>query len=119
MNLTKYPSVIFFRFDWLQVVGDVDTCLPSLCEELGIRLSKEESRLNIRPLIRLIFQRFLGSFTGFVSMVAEHIPSPSANASSKLTHTYTGPLDSELGEDMLACDPEVRTFLAKFPVQRL
>ncbi len=90
-----------------QVVGDVDTCLPALCDELGIRLTKEESKLNIRPLIRLVFQRFLGNFSGFVQMVADHIPSPGENAKTKLSHTYTGPLDSEIGDDMLSCDPEV------------
>jgi U5 small nuclear ribonucleoprotein component len=26
-----------------QLVGDVDTCLPMLCDELGIRLSKQVS----------------------------------------------------------------------------
>lgn len=81
--------------------------MPALCDELGIRLTKEESRLNIRPLLRLIFQRFLGDFSGFVDMVAHHIPSPSANAKVKLQHIYTGILDSDIGDDMLNCDQEV------------
>ena len=79
-------------------MGDVDTCLPPLCEELGIRLTKEESKLNIRPLIRLVFQRFLGSFSGFVQMIAEHVPSPNDNTRAKLSQTYTGPLDSDIGD---------------------
>lgn len=91
-----------------QVVGDADRGLVGLCEELGIRLTREEQRLNVRPLLRLIFHRFLGSFTGFVEMVSEHIPSPCENAKSKLAHIYTGPLDSDIGDDMLACDPDVR-----------
>ena len=73
-------------------------------------MTKEESKLNIRPLIRLVFQRFLGNFSGFVQMIADHVPSPSDNAKTKLSHTYTGPLDSDIGEDMLACDPEVRSY---------
>ena len=32
-----------FFFKFAQVVGDVDTSLPMLCDELGIRLTKEES----------------------------------------------------------------------------
>lgn len=47
-----------------QVVGDVDDCLPRVCSELGIQLTKEESRMNIRPLLRLVLSRFFGSFTG-------------------------------------------------------
>jgi len=41
-------------------------------------------------------------------MIAEHIPSPCENAKKKLVHTYTGPLDSDIGDDMLSCDPEVK-----------
>lgn len=67
-----------------QVVGDVDTCLPMLCEELGIRLTKTESKMNIRPLLRLICSRFFGDFNGFVEMCVQHIPSPVANAEAKV-----------------------------------
>ena len=77
---------MFFKF--FQGVGDVDTSLPMLCDELGIRLTKEESRLNVRPLLRLVFQRFLGDFTGFTDMVAQHIPSPLDNAATKVQHIY-------------------------------
>jgi hypothetical protein len=45
-----------------------------------VRLTKEESRMNIRPLLRLICSRFLGNFTGFTDMCVEHIPSPLDNA---------------------------------------
>ena len=48
----------------LQVVGDVDECLPVVCHELGIRLTKEEEKINIRPLMRLLCRRFFGPFTG-------------------------------------------------------
>ena len=48
----------------LQVVGDVDTSLPRVLDELGIHLTKEELKLNIRPLLRLVCNRFFGEFTG-------------------------------------------------------
>jgi 116 kDa U5 small nuclear ribonucleoprotein component len=47
-----------------QVVGDVDTTLPGLMSELGISLTKEEMKMNIRPLLRLICSKFIGSFSG-------------------------------------------------------
>lgn len=47
-----------------QTVGDVDTSLPILCTELDISLSKSEMRMNVRPLLRLIFNRFFGDFSG-------------------------------------------------------
>ncbi|CAC5382683.1 unnamed protein product [Mytilus coruscus] len=89
-----------------QVVGDVDDCLPRVCEELGIALTKEERKLNIRPLMRLVWQRFFGDFTGFVDMIVEHIKSPITNAQIKIEHMYTGPSDSDLAELMAQCDPE-------------
>ncbi|TRY59810.1 hypothetical protein DNTS_035239 [Danionella cerebrum] len=89
-----------------QVVGDVDTSLPRVLDELGIHLTKEELKLNIKPLLRLVCNRFFGEFTGFVDMCVQHIPSPQGGAKAKIEHTYTGGLDSDLGEIMSECDPE-------------
>lgn len=47
-----------------QVVGDVDSTLPAVLDELGIKLSKEEMKINIRPLLRLVCEKFLGDFSG-------------------------------------------------------
>ena len=47
-------------------------------------------------------------FSGFVDMCVEHIPSPQDNARRKVEHTYTGPSDSDLAEEMVQCSPEVR-----------
>ncbi|ESO05879.1 hypothetical protein HELRODRAFT_105890 [Helobdella robusta] len=89
-----------------QVVGDVDTSLPRLCDELGIKLTKEESKLNIKPLLKIVLGRFFGNFTGFVSMCVQHIKSPIDNARRKIEHIYTGPLDTELANHMFNCDPD-------------
>lgn len=43
-----------------QTVGDVDTTLPQTLDELGIVLTKSELSMNIRPLLRLVCQRFFG-----------------------------------------------------------
>ncbi|KAH9520165.1 U5 small nuclear ribonucleoprotein component [Bulinus truncatus] len=89
-----------------QIVGDVDESLPRVCDELGIHLSKEEQKLNIRPLLRLVCKRFFGEFTGFVDMCVDHIPSPVENAKRKIEHIYTGPMDSDLAEEMMQCEAE-------------
>ena len=51
-------------FSLYQIVGDVDESLPRVCDELGISLTKEEKKLNIRPLLRLVCNKFFGDFTG-------------------------------------------------------
>jgi len=91
-----------------QVVGDVDTCLPMLCEQLGVRLTREETKINIRPLLRLICSRFLGDFTGFTSMLEEHVPSPVDNAKQKVSQMYSGTSETERYSSMVECDPEGR-----------
>lgn len=40
-------------------------------------------------------------------MCVQHIPSPQEGARNKIEHTYTGGLDSDLGEAMAECDPDV------------
>jgi U5 small nuclear ribonucleoprotein component len=42
-------------------------------------------------------------------MCVQHIPSPVDNAKLKVQHIYTGPLDTDLAEDMCNCDPDVST----------
>lgn len=43
-------------------------------------------------------------------MCVQHIPSPKVGAKTKIEHTYTGGVDSDLGEAMSECDPDVRKF---------
>ncbi|XP_015782697.1 116 kDa U5 small nuclear ribonucleoprotein component-like [Tetranychus urticae] len=88
-----------------QVVGDVDTVLPDLIGELGIRLTKSEAKLNIRPLLRLICQRYYGNFNGFVDMLVEHVPSPNSNSKHRIETTWKGPISSPLAQEMIKCDP--------------
>ncbi|CAB3403673.1 unnamed protein product [Caenorhabditis bovis] len=89
-----------------QVVGDVDTCLPSMMAELGIRLSKEEQKMNVRPLISLICKRFFGDFTAFTDLVVNNIKSPLDNAKTKVEQTYLGPSDSSLSIEMQKCNAD-------------
>ena len=89
-----------------QVVGDVDSTLPRVLEELGIRLSKQEMRLNIRPLLRRVCMEVFGDSNAFVDMIVNHVPSPVANAEAKVRNIYTGPADSDIARDMSECDQE-------------
>jgi U5 small nuclear ribonucleoprotein component len=77
-----------------QTVGDVDSTLVDTLGELGIRLSASELKLNIRPLLKLVCARVFGEFTGFTDMLAEHVPSPVANACNKIEHIYSGNVSS-------------------------
>lgn len=76
-----------------QTVGSVDLTLNETLDELGVKLTKTELKMNIRPLLRLVCARFFGEFTGFTDMLAEHLPSPVSNAKSKIEHIYSGSLE--------------------------
>lgn len=85
-------------------MGDVDLSLADTMAELDIRVTKEEMKCNIRPLLRLICNRFLGDFSGFVQMCVEHVKSPLENAKKKADHVYTGPKDGLIYDCMVSCD---------------
>ncbi|XP_063704338.1 116 kDa U5 small nuclear ribonucleoprotein component [Culicoides brevitarsis] len=89
-----------------QIVGDVDGTLIDTLNELAIRVNKEEMKCNIRPLMRLICNRFMGDFSGFVDMCVEHISSPLENSKEKIDHIYTGPKEGSIYEDMLNCNQD-------------
>jgi translation elongation factor EF-G len=48
---------------------------------------------------------------GFMDMLRDHVPSPVANAANKIQHIYAGALSSEVGRDMLACNPDGQLML--------
>ena len=66
-------------------------CIIDLCEELLHQLSCV--------------------CVGFVDMCEEHIPSPVQSARKKVEHTYTGPADSDLAEELFRCQPDVSFLL--------
>lgn len=40
-------------------------------------------------------------------MIVQHIPSPVANAKTKIEHLYTGSLQEDIVNDMNNCNPDV------------
>ena len=70
-------------------------------EELGIRLTKTELKMNIRPLLRIVCSRFFGDFSGLVQMIAEKIP-PAVEGNRRIVQdAYSGPLKSDFALEMI------------------
>ena len=42
----------------------MDDHLPRICDELGIHLSKDEAKQNMRPLLRTVCRKFFGRYKG-------------------------------------------------------
>lgn len=97
------PLYKFFRI----IVEEPDKQFLELAENYNIKLSKEQKRLNVRPLLRLSCSQFFGTFQSFVDMVAEFTPTPKYNAPSKCPLIWTGPTTGcELTEALNECDPK-------------
>jgi U5 small nuclear ribonucleoprotein component len=69
--------------------------LAKTIDELGIRLSKTELKMNIRPLLRLVCSRFFGDFSGLVDVIAEMIPAAVKGNERIVNDAYSGPLSSD------------------------
>lgn len=89
-----------------QTIGDVDTSLVKTVEELGIRLTKTELKMNIRPLLRIVCSRFFGDFSGLVQMIAEKIPAAVDGNRRIVQDAYSGPLKSDFALEMIKCQAD-------------
>lgn len=88
-----------------QVLGEDSETLKTTLASLGITFKPAVYKMDVRPLLRLVMNHFFGPSTGFVDMVVEHVPNPQEGAKAKIESTYTGALDTPLGQALLACDP--------------
>jgi U5 small nuclear ribonucleoprotein component len=90
------------------VVGEHTENLQTVLAEVGIKLSRKQLKLDAKPLLKLVSQKFFGAASGFVDMCVAHIPSPADKeaALTKVANTYTGDHSGELYDAMSSCDAE-------------
>lgn len=87
-----------------QVVGEDQPQLQRTLDELGVYIRKEDYKLDVKPLLKVVLSKFFGKASGFVDMVAKKFPSPVAAAKNKIEHIYTGPLNESIAQSMMKCD---------------
>lgn len=89
-----------------QVLGEEPEALRPVLQELHVYLSEKELRLDPRPLLRIVLDRFFGAeaTSGFVDLVVAHVPFPgSPENQEKLSYLYTGSDDTS-AKSVLKCD---------------
>ncbi|KAG0742649.1 hypothetical protein G6F57_010562 [Rhizopus arrhizus] len=91
---------------YAQVIGEEMEDLKKTLRSLGIYLKHKDYQMDVKPLLRLVLGQFFGSNGAFVDMIAQHVPSPAENASSKVERIYTGPMDSQVVASMKKCDAD-------------
>nr|WGM49977.1 SNU116 [Diplonema papillatum] len=87
-----------------QVAGEDPKSLAPMLDEIGVRVWRNELRMDADDLLGIVTSRFFTDPSGFVSMVTEHIPDPSSNATNRVPWLYTGPQAGPTAEGMLRCD---------------
>jgi len=90
------------------VLGDDPKDLAKTLADIGVFLTKEELRMDVRPLLKIAFSRFFRNNSGFVDMVSQHIPSPAHAAKRKIETAFSGPLNSKLAEPCSSATLTVR-----------
>ncbi|KAI0243842.1 hypothetical protein L0F63_006864 [Massospora cicadina] len=90
---------------YTQVLSESADGLKKTLTSLGIFVKPKQYELNPKELLKLVLEQFFGPATGFVEMVKRHIPSPRENARAKVSHLYTGGLDSLRAKAMCEVDP--------------
>ena len=90
----------------IQVLSQDSESLATTLKGLGITLKPVMYKMDVRPLLRAVLDQFFGTSTGLVDMVLQWVPSPEEGAKVKVQRTYTGPINSDVAEAMMACHPE-------------
>lgn len=97
------PLYKFFRL----AAEEPDNQFLELAEQYNIKLTKEQKRLNVRPLLRIACSQIFGTFQSFVEMIVDFVPTPKNNAPSKCPLIWTGPTTNcELTKAIRDCDPK-------------
>lgn len=73
----------------------------------SVYLNSVYLRMKIIYVVMMNVQTLISA--GFADMCVQHVPSPQEGAKIKIEHTYAGGIDSDLGEVMAECDPDVST----------
>ena len=70
--------------------------------------------LNVKPLLRLVLAQFFGPPNGFIDMVVQHVPSPAANAVSKVLFSLTNNAFQMISEGLDKQYRQCKTLISAF-----
>ncbi|TQV96452.1 elongation factor 2 [Cordyceps javanica] len=87
-------------------ISDSPEDLRPVLESLGIQLKPAQYKADAKVILKLVCEQFFGPSTGFVDMLAQHVPSPTESAQRLLDRHYTGPLDSKVARSMMDCNQD-------------
>lgn len=72
---------------------------------MGVYLRKEEYKLDMKALLKLICSKFFGPTNPIVDMMVKNIPNSYEGSQIKVQTNYVGRRDTKVYENLLKCDP--------------
>ena len=102
---------VFFIMD--PIVKLANACMESnkaavnkMLTTLGINLTKKETELREKKLLKCIMQKWIDAADTLLEMMVLHLPSPKKAQSYRYKYLYEGPEDDECALAMKNCDKD-------------
>mmetsp|Transcript_32249 Transcript_32249/g.84013 ORF Transcript_32249/g.84013 Transcript_32249/m.84013 type:complete len:1110 (+) Transcript_32249:169-3498(+) len=88
-----------------QIIGEHPKTIEHTLGQLGVYLKSSSYSMDTKPLLKEACSQVFGGSAGLVDMLVENIPSSKKATSKKVQQDFTGPMNSEIAEFMLSCNP--------------
>lgn len=92
-----------YKLYTLVISADTELLRKTL-SSLRLQLPAAAFKMDVRPLLKLVLNGFLGKATGLTDMLVEHLPHAAEGAVAKVAATSTAPTESKWTEAMARCD---------------
>lgn len=115
---TKKPPTVGYPRTFVQFILDPiykifshtlaeePTALRATLATLGVELKAASFKMDVKPLLKLVFAAFLPEAAAFVDMVVRTLPNPQQGAANKVPRIYTGPLTNAVTKSMVQCSAD-------------
>ena len=77
-----------------------------MCAGLGIVLKEKEKELEMKALLKRVFQIWINAADALLEMIVLRLPSPIEAQKYRASYLYEGPVDDECGTAIRNCDQE-------------
>lgn len=89
------------------IVAEDEEALCGFMEKLGINLKKSDYSLDIKPMMKLVFQKYFAACSeSFVDVISSHLPSPIDKIHDKIMLNLNGNMDSCIAKSISESNPD-------------
>ena len=93
------------------VMNEKKDVYTKLLEKLGVTIPKDARDLTGKPLLKRIMQSWLPAAEALLTMIVNHLPSPTIAQKYRVENLYSGPMDDDVAMAIRACDPKSKMIM--------